>query len=386
MRCFTPLARIALYSCVFLFVFTEVLFSPFYPQFFQKVFGVTDLHFTGTYLFMCRLAVVAASPLWGWLSKIVESRRLLLIGQAGTAISCGMMAISSNEIQFMMWSLVLLLFKSSYLLLYKFLIQSAQDQKAVSAYYHGLTQCAAAGAALASSWLIQLQNPLAVFWWIGGLDLLQAIICLAVFSKAAPFSSSARSARKRGDLRFLIKLAITVFTLHFAVALIRPLFTVYTEAAYGSSYWESSFLFLLPSVMTLGALPVMKKLKSENLQRMYMISGAMVLISIIMQGASSTVVLFTASRCLFGFFLAICLASLDMSLFQKGREAGHHYGLIFSCQNLGLLLAPVSVPALAENGASSVPFWAAGLILAVHLPAAFVAFGWQPSKSRTKAA
>ncbi|MCQ6265285.1 MFS transporter [Fictibacillus sp. WQ 8-8] len=320
MRCFTPLARIALYSCVFLFVFTEVLFSPFYPQFFQKVFGVTDLHFTGIYLFMCRLAVVAASPLWGWLSKIVESRRLLLIGQAGTAISCGMMAISSNEIQFMMWSLVLLLFKSSYLLLYTLLIQSAQDQKAVTANYHCLTQCAAAGAALASSWLIQLQNPLAVFWWIGGLDLLQAIICLAVFSKAAPFSSSARSARKRGDLHFLIKLAITVFTLHFAVALIRPLFTVYTEAAYGSSYWESSFLFLLPSVMTLAALPVMKKMKSENLQRMYMISGAMVLISIIIQGASSTIVLFTASRCLFGFFLAICLASLDIERVSERKR------------------------------------------------------------------
>lgn len=92
------------------------------------------------------------------------------------------------------------------------------------------------------------------------------------------------------------------------------------------------------------------------------------------------------SRCLFGFFLAICLASLDMSVFQKGREAGHHYELIFSCQNPGLLLGPVSVPALAQNGASSVPFWAAGLILAVHLSAAFVAFGWQPSKSGTKAA
>ncbi|MDN4073973.1 MFS transporter [Fictibacillus terranigra] len=389
-----PIARIALYICVFLFVFTEVLFSPFYPQFFQKVFGVSDLQFTGNYLFLCRLSVVAASPVWGWLSKKVDRKRLLLIGQAGTGLSCGMMALAVTETQFAVWSLILLLFKSSYLLLYPLLLESAMDQKKVTANYHALAQCAAAGAALASSWLIQLKDPLSVFWWIGGLDLLQALICMAVLSKTktesrihkTPIPASASAARKSRDLYFLMKLGITVFTLHFAVTLIRPLFTVYTEAEYGSSYVESSFLFLLPSFMTLAALPVMKKLKSENLRNVYMISGAMVLISILLQGGSSTFVLFTAGRCLFGFFLAICLASLDMSLFQKGKEAGHQYGWMCSFQNLGLLLAPVSVPAFTENGASSVPFWAAGVVLAVHLPAAFVALRRNSSLTKAKAA
>lgn len=384
-----PLARFSLYGCVFLFVFTEVLFSPFYPQFFQKVFGVDDLQFTGAYLFMCRLAVVAASPMWGWLSRRFDSRKLLLIGQIGTALSCMLMAMADNESSFMLWSLVLLLFKSSYLLLYTLLIQNATNQNAVAANYQGITQGAAAAAALASAGLIQLDDPLLVFWWIAGVDLVQAVICLIVLKRMAPLPKAAAllettRGEKKESMVFLARLCLTVFTLHFAVTLIRPLFTVFTEAEYGSSHTMSSLLFLLPSLMAIAAIPVMKRLPKQKLSSIYSFSGAMVLLSVLIQGAEPNLFLFSLSRCVFGFFLALCLASLDMKLFQKG--AGHHYGMIFSFQNLGLLLAPVSVPILSKDGTSAWPFYAAGILLAVHLISAIFVFRQAAPRQETKAA
>ncbi|MNW13878.1 hypothetical protein D3C71_2119390 [compost metagenome] len=65
---------------MFLGLFTEVLLSPYYPQFFHQVFGIEDYSYTGLYLFVCRLTVVLCSPLWGWLTRKLEAKRLLLVG------------------------------------------------------------------------------------------------------------------------------------------------------------------------------------------------------------------------------------------------------------------------------------------------------------------
>ena len=79
------LIRPALFCCIFLFVVTETLLSPFYPQFFLTVFGVQDLDYTGWYIFLCRLTVLLCAPLWGLAARHVEVKHLLFLGQAGSA-------------------------------------------------------------------------------------------------------------------------------------------------------------------------------------------------------------------------------------------------------------------------------------------------------------
>lgn len=55
-----------LFVCAFTYIFSEVLLAPFYPVFFEKVFGVEDLSYTGFYIFICRVTVVLTAPFWGF--------------------------------------------------------------------------------------------------------------------------------------------------------------------------------------------------------------------------------------------------------------------------------------------------------------------------------
>jgi DHA1 family multidrug resistance protein-like MFS transporter len=154
-----------LFLCVFLALFTEVLLSPFYPQFFAKVFGVTDLSYTGFYIFVCRLTIVLCAPIWGGLARRFEVKNLLYIGQAGTAIMTAMMATAQTANQFMLITIFLLLFKSSYLLVYPLIIQLAGQAK--RATFVGIYQAIFHGAIVASTvvgaWMINLETPLFCF-------------------------------------------------------------------------------------------------------------------------------------------------------------------------------------------------------------------------------
>ncbi|WP_286886339.1 MFS transporter [Aneurinibacillus sp. UBA3580] len=375
------IVSVVLFTCVFLFVYTEVLLSPFYPQFFQKVFGVEDYGFTGWYIFACRLTVVLASPVWGFLSKKIDSKRLLIAGQAGTAISCALMAISENEQQFLVFSIMLLIFKSSYLLLYTIMIQAAgSEKKQVTGTYHAVLQSAIIASTITSGWVINLAAPLQIFWWIALLDLLQGIVCFIVFKKSFRNKTTFESVVDKSEendvqgteknevnIMFFVKMALLIFTLHFSVNVIRPFFTIFTEGTFHTSFVSSSILFLIPSLMAVLALPVIKRCSLEKLPSFYKISGWLLFLSLIVQGISPGLGWLIFSRCLFGFCLAICQAILDIYLFQRSQNAHYHYSILSSFQNLGLLLAPLSALALVEDYSLASPFIAAAFIFALHL-------------------
>lgn len=363
-----------LFACVFLFVYTEVLLSPFYPQFFQKVFGVQEFSFTGFYIFVCRLTVVISSPIWGVLARKVDGKRLLIIGQIGTALSCALMALSKSEHQFLMFSILLLAFKSSYLLLYTIMIQAAgNERRKVTGTYHAVFQSAVIASTITSGWVINLAHPLQVFWWIALFDLLQGIVCFAVFrrgfAKETLLEPVAEQTEKKGegDIAFLVKMALLIFTLHFSVNIIRPFFTVFTEETFDMTSVGGSFLFLIPSLMAVLALPAIKRLSMGRLHTLYKASGLLLFIGLLLQGISSDIGWFILSRCLFGFFLAICQASLDIYLFQRSHHTHYHYSILSSFQNLGLLLAPISALVLVEDYSLSSPFVAASFIFVIHL-------------------
>ncbi|MGP4080842.1 MFS transporter [Pseudalkalibacillus sp. R45] len=361
-----------LFSCIFLFVGTEVLLSPFYPQFFEKVFGIEDLSFTGMYVFLCRLTVVLISPIWGLLSKRYDAKRLLLIGQTGTAIACVLMATSQTEQQFLVFSICLLFFKSSYLLLYTILLQHAgKGRKRVTGLYHAVFQSSVIVATLASSWVIQLDDPLIVFWWAAALDAVQAIVCFFIFKRLRAYVAVPQDLdttnNRVGSFGFLMKMALIIFTLHFSVTLIRPFFTLFSERELHTSVFTSSLLFLVPSLMAVVAAPLIMKCRSEKLPYFYKIAGITLVISLLVQGFVVTIPAFILFRCLFGLSLAICQASLEIVLFQRGGNVHYQYGIVSAFQNMGLLLAPLSATYLVESHSLQHPFIFAGVAAAFHL-------------------
>jgi DHA1 family multidrug resistance protein-like MFS transporter len=365
----------ALYICVFLYVFTEVLLSPFYPQFFQKVFGIDDLSYTGFYIFVCRFTVVLFAPLWGLLSRYVEVRHLLFFGQAATALFTALLATSDTANQFMMFSVLLLMFKSSYLLVYPLLVQINGQHKSasVAGSYHAVFHLAIIVSTVAGAWMIHLKAPLDVFYWVAIADLIQLGLCWAAL-RGTVFrqDTSAPNETKgvRDQIGFLLMLGMVILTFHLANNVVRPFFTKYTESDFGLSLVESSLIFLIPSLMFIIAMPFIKSWsKPERLTQLLVVGLTVLAISLYLQGWAESLLLLIIGRLLYGFFLAVTQAALEIRLFNNSSSNRLHfnYSLAVSFQNIGLLMAPLLASTLVSLYSLAAPLVVAAVLCVVTL-------------------
>ncbi|MBW7474901.1 MFS transporter [Paenibacillus oenotherae] len=194
-------ARFVLLGCVFLGLFSEVLLSPYYPQFFAKVFGVEGIAFTGIYLFICRLTAVICSPLWGMLTKRFEAKRLLFVGQLGTAACTALMAAAETAGQFIAVTVILILFKSSYILIYPMIIElTGQDKRAGAAgIFHAVYHAAVILSTLAGAHMLKMDNPLTLFYYAAALDTIQLGVCVWALKHLGRSNSSKAQNQRDGS-------------------------------------------------------------------------------------------------------------------------------------------------------------------------------------------
>ncbi|WNB91251.1 MFS transporter [Bacillus sp. NEB1478] len=366
-----------LLSCVFLFVYTEVLLSPFYPQFFKKVYGITDPEITGIYIMTCRLVVVVFTPIWGYIAKKKNnSSALLVIGQGGTGISCFLMAVSQTFEMFMEASILLLIFKSSYFLLYTIMMdQNKNRTTGAAASYHAVLQGAIATATVCSGWVIQMGNPLQIFWIIGGMECMLGFFSYFMLKKTISKPNQEDAGVNKANNRLLpqfIKFGIVVLTLHLAVNMIRPFFTTYTETIYKTNTMTSSILFLIPSVMAIIALPLIQKYSGKWGWNGYVAATVMMVSGLFFQGIETGIAGLILFRCLFGIGAAWCLARMDVFIFQSSVNAHGDYSKAAAIQNVGLLLAPVAASSIVNVRSLSQVFIYASLLVVLH----FVVFLW----------
>jgi DHA1 family multidrug resistance protein-like MFS transporter len=367
--------RAVLFLCVFLYVFTETLLSPFYPQFFSKVFGVEDLAYSGHYVFVCRLTVVACAPLWGLLSRRFEVRRLLLVGQAGAAVFTALLATAETAGQFLALSVALLAFKSSYLLVYSLIVElSGRDGAPAAAGGYGATfHAAIIASTLVGAFMVGMENPLKLFYVVAAADLLQLALCLRVLRPASgerPVRSPSASGAAGGQLGFLLAIGLIIFTFHFANNTIRPYFTQYAERGFSLSLEASGVLFLIPSVMAILALPFVKRLaRPGRLPRLYAIGLATLAAGLALQGLAGGLATLLAGRALYDFFLAISQAALELRLFGASGDDRLHlnYGVAVAFQNAGLLAAPLLASSLVGSHGLASPLLAAAALCAANL-------------------
>ncbi|MBY6037753.1 MFS transporter [Fictibacillus nanhaiensis] len=375
-----------LLCCVFLFVCTEVLLSPFYPQFFRKVYGITDPDVTGVYIMTCRLVVVIFTPIWGMLAKKYNSSILLMIGQWGTGLSCFIVAISQTFVMFLTASMLLLLFKSSYFLLYTIMMEQNEGRTTgTAASYHAVLQGAIVTATVLSAWIIQMENPLMIFWMIG---LIECFLGLCSYFLLKQTLNKQKISNTRQNVNHdsslfphFVKFGIVVLTIHLAVNMIRPFFTTYTENVYHTSEIMSSLLFLIPSLMSIISLPLILRYSEKIGWNGYVFATILMISGLFFQGIETGMVGLIVFRCLFGIGAAWCLAKLDVFLFQKSQNTHGDYSKISAIQNVGLLLAPVAASFIVSNQSISDVFFYASLFVVLHL----VVFLWSTFTSERKA-
>ncbi|HEY9736743.1 MAG TPA: MFS transporter [Trichocoleus sp.] len=379
MRSPPRMVPVALFSCVFLAVFTEVLLSPFYPQFFRQVFSVEDLSYTGYYIFICRLTVVLCAPLWGLLSRRWAVKWLLAIGQAGAALMTALMATSQSIQQFITFSVLLLLFKSSYLLVYPLIVQLAGNgqRSTIAGTYQAVFHGAIIAATVAGAWMVNLEAPLFLFYWIAIADLVQLALCLLVL-RDAPTPSPASTELKAeppasgNGLKFVAAIGLTLLTFQLANNLVRPFFTEYVTAPdnFGVSLQASSLLFLIPSVMAIAAMPYIRKVAQPGrLPLLYSVGLGLLIVSLFLQGSTAHLSVLVLSRVVYGFMLAVTQAALELHLFEHSSHHRLHYNysLVTAFANVGHLGAPLLASWLVNTYSLAAPLLAAGAICLINL-------------------
>lgn len=370
-----PLISGALFLCVFLAVFNEVLLSPFYPQFFRKVFQVEDLAYTGYYIFVCRLTVVLCSPIWGILSRRFEVKHLLYIGQVGTAVMTVLMATSTSAEQFLFYTIVLLLCKSSYLLVYPLIIQLAGEDKraTVAGTYQAVFHGAIIAATIAGAWMVNLDRPLVLFYPIAAADVFQLIVCLYILrgvSTQRQDVSETQPTVAGERWGFIVAIGMVILSFQLANNLVRPYFTAYvTTNPFNNSLLESSFLFLIPSVMAIAALPYIRTCRPQRLNSIYLVGLCCLIASLFLQGWTQYLVVLVLARMVYGFCLAVTQAALELQLFSSSTSNRLHfnYSLATSFANVGHLGAPLMASWLVSSYNLAAPFLAAATICGVNL-------------------
>ncbi|MBD1842677.1 MFS transporter [Cyanobacteria bacterium FACHB-63] len=361
-----------LFLCVFLAIFNEVLLSPFYPQFFRKVFGVEDLAYTGYYIFICRLTVVVCSPLWGILARRFEVKHLLYIGQLGTAIMTALMGTSTTANQFLIYTVLLLACKSSYLLVYPLIIQLAGEAKraAVAGTYQAVFHGAIIAATIAGAWMVDLEAPLFLFYWIAAADILQlglCLYCLRGVSTQRPDDQEASKPSTSGNQTgFILAIGSAILTFQLANNLVRPYFTEYVIAApFSLNLLSSSLLFLIPSVTAIVALPYIRyACIPKRLPSIYLVGLCLLAISLFFQGWTQQVFVLILARIVYGFCLAVTQAALELKLFSNSALNRLHfnYSLATSFANVGNLAAPLIASWLVSSYNLAAPLLVAAIV------------------------
>ncbi|MCM3747841.1 MFS transporter [Paenibacillus pasadenensis] len=370
----------ALLGCMFLGLFTEVLLSPYYPQFFHQVFGIEDYSYTGFYLFVCRLTVVLCSPLWGWLTRKVEAKQLLLVGQAGTALSTALLAQADNANEFLILTVCLLVFKSSYMLIYPIIMELSDKgaQAGSAAKFHAVHHTAVLIAALAGAHMLQMENPLTLFYGAAAADVIQLIVCVVVlwgWKSASQPAAGRELGGSKGLIskllqdRAILMLGLLFFTLTLANQVVRPFFTPYAEKDFGLTTDTAGLIYLLPHLFALLLLPWLRAIsKPDRLHISYMVGVVAMAVGLVVQATAEGITGLIAGRMLYGMFLAITMAVLDVILFQReqGASAAVAFSVMVSFQTGAELLSPLIASFLSIQTGLGSPLLAAALLCLVN--------------------
>lgn len=190
-------------------VISDAVLIPFYPQFFAARYGVASPLHAGAYIACISIVVMLTLPLWARITRRLDAMHLLVYTQC----AAGMLAIASyfatTVTMFWVMSLGMFMCKSSYLLMYPYLMRLEPKEShahtigVLSVVVHfGAILGAAAGGFVMQVW----KAPDCIFAMAAG-DFAQMAICVKLIrshriarhggpSSAAPPQAARSSALK----------------------------------------------------------------------------------------------------------------------------------------------------------------------------------------------
>ncbi len=350
-------------------VVSDYLLHPFYPQFFEARFGITNPEYVGYYFAAICCMVMIAFPFWAYISRKVAELNILVYTQCIAGILALCCYWTTSYINFWIVSLVMILFKGSYLLVYPYILKiiNKEEHPDTIGVLSVVVHLGGVLGAIVGGLTVDLIDASYVFLIMAIGDFIQMAMSgyLLRSKKYATIKivevTQDNSEHEKGVLKkgFILKIGLITMILYFSDFLIRPFFATYWEHISGdNSKLISGAIYAIPGFVALIALWINTKRKTTNDSFQGIISALLLgSVGLLLQGIPNEVVIITG-RIIYGWAIFQGVVRFDVLLFKLSTPASYalDYSKVHFFQNLGVLLSSFSVGLMVEKQGLQIPF------------------------------
>jgi hypothetical protein len=326
----------------------ETALTPYWPALLRTLFGTQELAATGGFLAACRLAGLAALPLWALAARRWPVQRLLV----GSLLACAVLdlalALAPNLLLFTVFSAGVVAAGSALVLAYPALVQVVgRTDDRLSPVLVGVAVFHAASllATVVGAGVVALQEPRVGLAAFAVVDLLLAVLVwrrvpVAPVPARAPRRTAriARPARLVAPVAVVVGLAVLSDT---GTSVPRPFFTELVLEG-GQTLTTAALLFLLPSLGALLVLPAARLMAARLGDALLPLAALAGAAGLLVQAAAPTALpLVAAGRLALGAGLGLLAVALDLRLFAAVGTGGAGYALVETGRSVALLAAPL---------------------------------------------
>ncbi|WP_109433929.1 MULTISPECIES: MFS transporter [Aquimarina] len=348
-------------------VVSDYLLHPFYPQFFEARFGVTNPEYVGYYFAAICFMVMIAFPFWAYISKKVAELNILSYTQCIAGILALYCYWTTSYFNFWIVSLSMVLFKGSYLLVYPYILKIITKEEHVNTIgvLSVVVHLGGILGAVIGGLTVDLIDASYIFLIMAIGDFVQ--MGMSIFLLQSKKYNTDKSITKKitPEIKdriipkgFILKIGLVTMVLYFSDFLIRPFFSLYWESiSLYSSKIISGFVYAIPGFIALFALWY-QKTRSPKEKHSGIISALFLgIIGALLQGFPVDVIVI-AGRIIYGWAIFQAVVRFDVLLFEFSSPDSYaiDYSKVHFFQNLGVLLASFSVGILVEFQGLQIPF------------------------------
>lgn len=348
-------------------VISDAVLLPFYPQFFEDRFAITDSRYVGNYIACICITVMIAFPLWAQLAKRIDDLRLLLVGQTGaTLLAIACFYVESLSL-FWCVSLAMFVCKASYLLIYPLImrLESAEHQEQTIGILSVIVHLGFIVGALVGGYVLEMHRAEVIYWYIAAGDFAQLFLCIYLYRHYFPLVAARqqRLPQKQPVPRyFLARLGLVMSVFYFGINISSPFFVSYWQSFSSlSAHWVAGLVYAIPGVVALVILCFFKP-KPAGVVQVLTSLPAIFLLGIVGYGLQTVhhEAVIVAGRLCLGAALFYGVVRLDLLLFQASdpQDYGGAFGLIYFFQNAGVIVAFYAAGLLVQEQQWTLPFYA----------------------------
>lgn len=384
--------RNLLVGMTFIAVVSDYVLHPFYPKFFSSRFGVTDPEWTGYYFSAMCFMVMISFPFWAFISKKISELNILIYTQC----MAGILALGCFTIDtfsgFWVLSLVMILFKASYLLVYPFILRIIQKEEhtstigllSVIVHLGGILGAVIGGVTvdLIDAGYVYLIMAIGDFVQMG------LTIYLRIRHKEIGVIDNEEQQTDKapffGRKGIIFKIGLVTLILYFSDFLIRPFFVSYWEnVVSNTSAFFSGLAYAIPGFVALVLLIYDHRRKNtSNWFQQITVIIVLGLMGLVLQGIHNTTIVIIG-RILYGWSIYRAMVKFDVILFEKTHASNYAiaYSKVHFFQNLGVLVSSFSMGILVEHFGFTIQFHTAAIGFGLTIVCYYIFFQLRFNKS-----